>query len=153
MIKIGNREIGAGHPPFVIAKMSGSGFIRIRHALKDYPEVQFDIQEFQGGVMATFTLRQSELVTPQVAPQVTPQVTPQVEQLMAVLQGEMTRQQLMDRLGLKDRKHFVASYLQPALTQGIIALTIPDKPNSRLQKYRLTQAGQAQLLNQKDKHK
>lgn len=40
--------------------------------------------------MATFTLKQPELVTPQV--------TPQVEQLMAVLQDEMTRQQLMDRL-------------------------------------------------------
>ena len=35
----------------------GSGFIRIRHALKDYPEVQFDVQEFQGGVMATFILK------------------------------------------------------------------------------------------------
>jgi|GEM_PF-798332 len=32
----------------------GSGFIRIRRALQDYPEVQFDVQEFQGGVMATF---------------------------------------------------------------------------------------------------
>ena len=59
----------------------------------------------------------------------------------------------MDRLGLKDRKHFVESYLQPALTQGMIALTIPDKPNSRLQKYRLTQAGQLQLLKQKAEHK
>ena len=39
----------------------GSGFIRIRRALKDYPEVQFDVQEFQGGVMATFTLKQPEL--------------------------------------------------------------------------------------------
>jgi hypothetical protein len=29
-------------------------------ALKDYPEVQFDVQEFQGGVMATFAQKQPE---------------------------------------------------------------------------------------------
>jgi ATP-dependent DNA helicase RecG len=38
----------------------GSGFIRIRRALKDYPEVQFDVQESQGGVMATFAQKQPE---------------------------------------------------------------------------------------------
>ena len=34
----------------------GSGFIRIRKALQDYPEVKFDIAEKFGGVMATFAL-------------------------------------------------------------------------------------------------
>ena len=32
----------------------GSGFIRIRHALNDYPEIQFDIEEKFGGVMVTY---------------------------------------------------------------------------------------------------
>ena len=32
----------------------GSGFIRIRKALRDYPEIEFEIKEFAGGVMATF---------------------------------------------------------------------------------------------------
>ena len=35
----------------------GSGFIRIRKALLDYPEIDFDIKEFAGGVMVTFTQR------------------------------------------------------------------------------------------------
>lgn len=38
----------------------GSGFIRIRKTLQDYPEVHFDIAEKFGGVMATFTKSQSE---------------------------------------------------------------------------------------------
>ncbi len=36
----------------------GSGFIRIRKALRDYPEIEFEIKEFAGGVMATFAQRE-----------------------------------------------------------------------------------------------
>ncbi|MDP2025020.1 hypothetical protein [Sulfuriferula sp.] len=36
----------------------GSGFIRIRKALRDYPEIEFEIREFAGGVMATFAQRE-----------------------------------------------------------------------------------------------
>jgi len=36
----------------------GSGFIRIRKALRDYPKIDFEIKEFAGGVMATFTRRE-----------------------------------------------------------------------------------------------
>ena len=72
------------------------------------------------------------------SPQVAPQVTPQVEALLAVLQGEMSRGELMAALGLSDRKSFRMRYIQPALEAGLIEMTIPDKPNSRLQKYRKT---------------
>ena len=92
----------------------GSGFIRIRHARNDYPEIQFDIEEKFGGVMVTFAQKNRQ------ADSGTPQVTPQVEQLLAVIQGEMTRQELMAALALKDRKHFANSYLKPALAAGSI---------------------------------
>jgi hypothetical protein len=71
-------------------------------------------------------------------PQVAPQVTPQVKKLLCVLSGEMTRSELQELLALKDRKSFNERYLQPALSAGVIEMTIPDKPSSRLQKYRLT---------------
>jgi len=38
---------------------------------------------------------------------------------------------------LSDAKSFRQRYLLPALTEKLIEMTIPDKPNSRLQKYRL----------------
>ena len=84
-------------------------------------------------------------VTPHVAPQVTPQVSPQVLALLTKVSGEMTRQELMDVLGLRDRKHFGDAYLQPALEAGLLEMTIPDKPQSSKQRYRLTEQGQAVL--------
>jgi hypothetical protein len=58
------------------------------------------------------------------------------------LDGEMTRRELMEALGMKDSKHFRTRYLQPALDAGWIEMTLPDKPTDRNQKYRLTPAGQ-----------
>jgi hypothetical protein len=54
----------------------------------------------------------------------------------------MTRDELQQILELKDRTSFRERYLKPALQTGLIELTILDKPNSRLQKYRLMNTGQ-----------
>jgi hypothetical protein len=48
-------------------------------------------------------------------------------------------------LGLVHREHFRESYLVPALAAGYLEMTIPDKPKSSRQKYRLTPAGHAFL--------
>ena len=56
----------------------------------------------------------------------------------------MSREALQAALGLLDRKSFRERYLKPALTDGLIEMTIPGKPNSRLQKYRLTPKGKQQ---------
>ncbi len=77
--------------------------------------------------------------------QATPQDTPQVEQLLNVITGDHSRQELQDRLGLSDREYFRKSYLQSAIDGGFVELTIPDKPTSRNQKYRLTEKGKAAL--------
>jgi predicted transcriptional regulator len=48
-------------------------------------------------------------------------------------------------LGLKHRPTFRENYLRPALGQELIEPTIPNKPNSPLQKYRLTEKGRRLL--------
>ena len=53
----------------------------------------------------------------------------------------MSRQSLQEALGLKHRNHFNQIYLIPALEAGLIEMTIPDKPRSSKQRYRLTPAG------------
>jgi predicted HTH transcriptional regulator len=91
-------------------------------------------------------------VTPEVTPEVTPAVTPEVRKLIVVLEGKKTRVELQRLLELKDEKNFRENYQQKALKQELIEMTIPDKPNSRNQKYRLTPKGLAlkELLNKKN---
>ncbi len=73
-------------------------------------------------------------------PEATPDVTPEVR-LVLVFSGEMSRRQLKTALGLKDDEHFRKAYLMPALEAGLIEMTLPDKPRSSRQKYRLTGKG------------
>lgn len=64
----------------------------------------------------------------------------QVKALLACLGTEtLSAVQLMERLGLSHRPTFRKNYLHPALHSGLIEMTIPDKPNSRNQKYRKKQ--------------
>ena len=55
--------------------------------------------------------------------------------------GDKSVVEMMKHLGLKDRHNFNERYLQPALSVGLVEMTIPDKPNSRLQRYRLAEKG------------
>lgn len=60
-----------------------------------------------------------------------------VERLLDALgDEELATRELMARLELSDRSNFVNGYLKPALEGGFIERTIPDKPTSKLQRYR-----------------
>lgn len=73
---------------------------------------------------------------------ITPQDTPQVIRVYrAVGDKALTKQQIMNILGLEDRENFRLNYLQPALAVGLLEMTIPDKPTSKNQKYRKSQKG------------
>jgi predicted HTH transcriptional regulator len=91
------------------------------------------------------TFPATEQVTAQDTAQVTAQdamqVTPQVKELVKIFDSEMDRTEMQDKLGLSHRENFRLNYLKPALEQGFIEMTIPDKPKSGLQKYRLTISG------------
>ena len=75
------------------------------------------------------------------------EVTPEVR-LLSVLTSEATRKQLKEALGLKDDEHFRKTYLLPALEAGSIEMTIPDKPRSSKQKYRLPDKGRQHAAQQ-----
>jgi len=64
-----------------------------------------------------------------------------------VLNGERSRQELQNDLGLKDRRNFRENYLDPALENELIQLKYPDSPNHPKQKYMLTEKGSEMLKN------
>lgn len=77
-------------------------------------------------------------------------VTPQVGEMLATIQGEMGREAPQATPVLADRKSFREHCLKPALDDGLIEMVIPDKPNSPLQKYRLTDKGRHWLSQHGD---
>lgn len=54
--------------------------------------------------------------------------------------------EIMAFLELKHRKTFRANYLKPLMDAGWLEMTIPDKPTSSRQKYRLTDKGRQLLV-------
>ena len=73
--------------------------------------------------------------------------------LLLVLSGELSRTEIMEKLCLCDRMHFVSSYLEPSLSAGLIERTIPEKLKSKNQKYRLTITGKRLKEKLKRKNK
>ena len=57
--------------------------------------------------------------------------------------------ELMAVTGRSDRTKFRHQVLNPLLVSCLIEMTIPDKPNSRLQKYRLTEKGRQALADER----
>ena len=63
--------------------------------------------------------------------------------------GVMDRQSLQKALGLKAEKNFRLVYLRPALDIGLIEMTVPDRPRSSKQRYRITARGRDILKKHK----
>ena len=130
---------------------AGTGIRRIRDEARaqNCPEPQFEANSF-----VTVTFRPNPKVRAETEERpmdrAAGEVTGEVR-LLRVLSGEMTRQRLQEGLGLKHENHFREAYLIPALRSGLIEMTIPDKPRSSKQRYRLTAAGSAYLEQTEEK--
>ena len=98
--------------------------------------IEFMLETILATIRAAFT------------PEVDPEVAPEVKRMLELLNSSrnaMSRREIQQKLGLSDEKHFREFYLQPSIAGGLIEMTVPERPTSRLQKYRLTRKG-SQLL-------
>lgn len=113
-----------------LVEQLGSG---IRRILQAYSQESFHFSEN----FLRVTLPSTESVTR--IEQDTEQDTEQVRLLISSMADKKySTTELMELVGIKHRPTFLYNYLQPAIEAGLIALTIPDKPTSRNQKYYLT---------------
>ncbi len=88
-------------------------------------------------------------VAGQAAGQVAPQVARRLRGILQAARLPRSREQLQRAAGIASREHFTRKYLDTLLRAGLLELTIPDKPRSGLQRYRLTRAGQRYLARRR----
>ena len=128
----------------------GSGIPGIFRIAKEENLPEPTIEELAGRVRFTvplveilpLTREQSRRGGEQPAP-VTAPVSDYVEKLLHLLahREPLGNEDIREAFGLKSRRRLRETYLAPALSAGLIQYTLPEKPNSRLQKYRLTDSG------------
>ena len=60
-----------------------------------------------------------------------------INKLLEVMKSgkPMTATEIMEKLGIKSKETLRGQYLDPAIKQGLVSLTIPDKPTSKNQMY------------------
>jgi Fic family protein len=78
--------------------------------------------------------------------QVDEQLSEQVARILkACVKAPRTKAELLESAGLAHAYLNYKRHILPLVQSGLLEMTIPDKPNSRLQKYRLTENGRAAL--------
>ena len=132
--------------------------IPLESVIRDYQAEYYSAfnrcnQEVHPGIFVEFMLelilKTLQTVDTAYMTPVTPSVTPPVAKLLRLLQiyGALGNRELLEMLQLKDRRRMRETYINPAKKQEFIEYTIPDKPTSRNQQYRLTPKGR-QLIEE-----
>ncbi len=129
----------------------GTGTGEIFRLLKDagLPEPLFDLGEGVKVIIwrpidttGPVTGQVTGQATGQATGQVTGQVTEGIKRVILVLADEMKSAEIQEVLQMKHREYFRDTYLDPALNEGYVEMTFPDKPKHPNQRYRLTEKGQ-----------
>lgn len=87
-----------------------------------------------------FMLTQIDRILDEISSQLgedSEQISEYLKKLLAAMEYDVpyTGRALMEKLGLKSKEGFRRNYLRPALDMNLIRMTLPDKPNSRNQRY------------------
>jgi len=91
-------------------------------------------------IFIEFMLSQIDKILDEVAGQVaesTEQMTEYLKRMLDVMEYDVpyTSSEIMQLLGLKSKETFRKHYMNPALQHNLVKMTIPDKPNSKNQRY------------------
>jgi predicted HTH transcriptional regulator len=140
-----NKEIMRIYKDLDLVEQLGSGVPRI---IQVYNENCFYFSE--NFIRMIFpTIQQTTPPIPPQYPPGTPPVPPPVMDLVSVMEGEMGRFEMQNKLNLLNKKNFLISHLKPALECAFITMKFPETPNHPRQRYVLTEKGQNLKKNKK----
>lgn len=96
--------------------------------------------EGESTLFIEFMLSQIDKILDDVSAQVSEdneQLSEYLKRLLEIMEYDVpyTSNTLMGKLGLKSKEGFRRNYLRPAIDMNLICMTIPDKPNSKNQRY------------------
>lgn len=134
--------------PVIAEAMKVLGYVN--HFSRGVTRVKEELLE-NGNGLAIFDfskLTVFEVKVPIATPylQLTDPVTdPVISVLKLLVDHEYASSEMRALLNIKHRDTFRKNYIHPALLLGLITQTIPEQPNSRLQKYKLTDSGKRYL--------
>ena len=128
-----------------LVEQIGSGINRIMQLCHDDGITAPEVIVEDNWVTVIFTRNQSKLEPSKqnTTEQVTEQVSKEIQELIQTCIGTLSRSELQQKLNLKHRVNFTNNYLNPAIKAGFIEMTIPNKPQSSKQKYKLTTKGKS----------
>jgi len=138
-----------------MARLWHSAFLAKWNPICEYIPIESQIEKFQdeyydaiakchtegsSNTFILFMLEQIDKILDEITEQISASaenVSEYVKKLLDVMEYDMpyTLSSLMELLGLKSKETIRRHYIHPALERNLIQMTIPDKPQSRNQRY------------------
>ncbi len=120
-------------------------YIPIESQIAKFQEEYYDAiakchVEGESTIFIAFMLSQIDRILEDIAVQIredNDQLSESIKKMLNVMEYDIpyTSKTLMEKLGLKSKEGFRKNYLRPAIERNLICMTIPEKPNSRNQRY------------------
>lgn len=138
-----------------MARLWHSAILSKWRPLFEYIPIESQIEKFQNDYYRTisrchaagestifieFMLSQIDCILDDVSGQISEEnesLSENIKKLLSVMEYDVpyTSVTLMEKLNLNSREGFRRNYLHPAIEMNLIRMTVPDKPNSRNQRY------------------
>ena len=141
--EIRNRVLAPIFKALRLIEAWGSGIQKMRKELEDYPEIGLELKEVGQAFQAQFIKKDSSL-QPDSQPESRPESQPESRPgslpdrvLKCLAGGPLSKAELAATLGQKGISGQLNKVVRELLVKGKIEYTIPGKPNSRKQRYRL----------------
>ena len=137
-----NKQVATIFKELELIEKYGSGVRRVIDTFVAYGLREPEFEATQGGMAVTVFKATLESTKPESRPESQPESSLALDAkvLQLLVKAPMSKRDISAALGQKEVSGQLNKVVRSLVASGLIEVTIPDKKNSRLQQYRLTQA-------------